>query len=198
MAFVTAGLRFLVIIAPRSTAQTTGECCVRQQRPAPNRLFHSTHLLVSMVLAAPSMAAAIRPPVNARATSRIIRPTAPRKVAPKNGAFRHHGVSHRLPCVAFRPMSGFHAVVLVLCDSSGHGKCDAASGICECETGWAGDACTASNCPLLCSGPLHGVCHAGECFCKPGWTGTGCEARECPNNWCAPLRFVASFVLRLA
>ena len=46
----------------------------------------------------------------------------------------------------------------------------AGDGVCECVSGWTGDACETT---CLCSG--HATCVSGRCECETGFNGTGCD-----------------------
>ncbi|CAM9386537.1 unnamed protein product [Pylaiella littoralis] len=89
------------------------------------------------------------------------------------------------------------------------GDCNRVTGLCECRTGFAGQACDRLECPSACSG--HGRClsmaeaAAGwdgrvlvrpnvvydsvwdahivhGCVCDPGWAGHDCSQLECPRG----------------
>lgn len=68
---------------------------------------------------------------------------------------------------------------------SGHGTCDAVSGMCKCDEGF-GDAACGTECPKQCSG--HGECvtnaaDLASCACAPGWNGEDCSISEaCPGD----------------
>jgi hypothetical protein len=92
-------------------------------------------------------------------------------------------------------------------ECSGRGSCDHASGRCQCEGGFTGEACQRTTCPNDCSG--HGVCQdlrrfasdfASEsglsisydtaydarkqmgCSCDDGFRGPDCSMVECPSG----------------
>ncbi|XP_013007681.1 scavenger receptor class F member 1 isoform X2 [Cavia porcellus] len=59
-----------------------------------------------------------------------------------------------------------------------HGKCDPATGVCQCHAGRWGD-----NCESQCSCGPHGHCNpkTGQCRCDPGWWSATCR-RQCQCN----------------
>ncbi|CAM9471330.1 unnamed protein product, partial [Hapterophycus canaliculatus] len=94
-------------------------------------------------------------------------------------------------------------------ECSNMGDCNRVTGLCECRTGFAGQACDRLECSSACSG--HGKClsmaeAASEwdgralvrpnvvynsvwdadilhgCVCDPGWTGHDCSQLECPRG----------------
>ena len=71
-------------------------------------------------------------------------------------------------------------------DECAHGTCN--GGLCQCDPGFGGDACTQRSCPEC----LNGSCDpaTGECVCTPGFIGDSCESRTCPtctHGACNPL-----------
>ena len=77
---------------------------------------------------------------------------------------------------------------------SGHGSCDGAAGICNCEDGWFSPDCSKS--VPSCGGcGDHGVCIEAKdgtpaCLCESGYKGNHCELDDCPKNCLAPVRGV--------
>eukprot|EP00747_Dinoflagellata_sp_TGD_P183540 gnl/TRDRNA2_/TRDRNA2_38477_c0_seq1.p1 gnl/TRDRNA2_/TRDRNA2_38477_c0~~gnl/TRDRNA2_/TRDRNA2_38477_c0_seq1.p1 ORF type:complete len:654 (+),score=85.98 gnl/TRDRNA2_/TRDRNA2_38477_c0_seq1:108-2069(+) len=63
---------------------------------------------------------------------------------------------------------------------SGHGKCNDATGTCECVDGWYGSTCDMKKCPDDCSS--NGVCISGHCLCGPGFFGESCQHQRCPDD----------------
>ena len=55
---------------------------------------------------------------------------------------------------------------------SGHGRCGALSGRCECDRGWEGPLCERPACTHGCHG--NGVCEGGKCACSVGFRGDSC------------------------
>lgn len=51
---------------------------------------------------------------------------------------------------------------------------------CECEPGYAGNACEARTCLMGCSG--HGLCKDGTCVCALGYAGPDCAETTAPNS----------------
>jgi hypothetical protein len=76
------------------------------------------------------------------------------------------------------------------CAPCAHGACNATDGTCDCEPGWAGDACNVR--PLTDCLPCdasHGTCLSdGTCACDAGWTGLDCATpcRACVHGDCQP------------
>ncbi|KAA0165508.1 hypothetical protein FNF31_01853 [Cafeteria roenbergensis] len=62
----------------------------------------------------------------------------------------------------------------------GHGVCRG-EGKCDCDSGWAGDACQLRTCPAGCSG--NGECDTstGSCTCSKGFYGPDCSQQRCPG-----------------
>ena len=63
------------------------------------------------------------------------------------------------------------------CPSDCHaprGRC--VGGRCRCEAQYTGEDCSASVCPVVCSG--HGRYGGGACHCERGWKGAECSVRE--------------------
>lgn len=63
-------------------------------------------------------------------------------------------------------------------DCTGHGTCNSATGVCNCNEGWSGRGCEIPNCPGTpdCSG--HGTCNRAAtpyCSCNVGWMGAACN-----------------------
>lgn len=56
---------------------------------------------------------------------------------------------------------------------SGHGNCSASTGACECDEGWAGEACSDERACEPDCGP-NGICRLGECECDYGYQGETC------------------------
>lgn len=87
-------------------------------------------------------------------------------------------------------------------ECSGHGSCDASTGVCACSWPWSGAACDVHGCgPLGCGahgrclpvGTAHGAPAVGArryaCACETGWTGEDCSLRACAGGcgdagWC--------------
>ena len=66
---------------------------------------------------------------------------------------------------------------------SRHGLCDAATGLCACKEGWAGDNCAQRACAKHPHGCLNGgTCRGETCFCPFGFTGEDCGQRLCPRG----------------
>ena len=64
-----------------------------------------------------------------------------------------------------------------------HGLCDAATGLCACKEGWAGDNCAQRACAKHPHGCLNGgTCRGETCFCPFGFTGEDCGQRLCPRG----------------
>ena len=55
-------------------------------------------------------------------------------------------------------------------------------GICNCKSGYFGDACESKGCLNDCTSGDHGVCDTvfGHCTCHEGWTGADCSSKSCP------------------
>lgn len=55
-------------------------------------------------------------------------------------------------------------------DCSGHGTCEASTGICECSGKFTGDDCSELPCPNDCTADENGVCdnQTGVCTCNLG------------------------------
>ncbi|XP_004635530.2 scavenger receptor class F member 1 [Octodon degus] len=64
------------------------------------------------------------------------------------------------------------------CSCYPHGKCDPATGVCQCQADRWG-----KNCESLCSCGPHGRCDpkTGQCRCDPGWWSSTCR-RQCQCN----------------
>ena len=70
----------------------------------------------------------------------------------------------------------------------GYGTCDAVTGGCRCDAGYAGPACNL-RCPQaspsgpVCGGVARGICRAqdGTCACGAGYAGAACEI-SCPTS----------------
>lgn len=68
---------------------------------------------------------------------------------------------------------------------SGHGECNSVTGMCMCQPGWSGPACSiAPACPLngagqMCNGV--GECVNAVCACTAGWSGAACETLTNPK-----------------
>jgi len=78
---------------------------------------------------------------------------------------------------------------------SGHGECQAETGVCKCHKTWAGDKCHQKACAGSIPGELYapshhnvcsgrGACDAstGQCQCKSPFKGAGCEFSGCIND----------------
>jgi len=90
---------------------------------------------------------------------------------------------------------------------SGQGKCNTATGLCECYDGYSGRACELRDCPNNCNG--HGICTSLRnaatyfdgwtfnrtstytlwdadvsmgCQCDPGWSGHDCSSQSCDRG----------------
>ena len=59
-----------------------------------------------------------------------------------------------------------------------HGTCQA--GLCACEPGWGGAACSLQLCHASCA--EHGACVDGACVCQKGWNGRHCSLEGCGGD----------------
>jgi hypothetical protein len=77
---------------------------------------------------------------------------------------------------------------LVECGGPSHGKCNTATNVCACSSGWGGAGCDRIVCPNvqgeLCGG--NGTCNyvTGQCVCSQGFSGVACN---CHNGKCDAL-----------
>eukprot|EP00301_Raphidiophrys_heterophryoidea_P027719 c9793_g1_i1.p1 GENE.c9793_g1_i1~~c9793_g1_i1.p1 ORF type:complete len:1252 (-),score=265.64 c9793_g1_i1:188-3916(-) len=71
---------------------------------------------------------------------------------------------------------------LCLYNCSGHGLCH--DGLCQCDHGWGGSACSQAlrSCPAVC--PEHSRCNDSICVCIDGWTGNDCTTAPAPVLSC--------------
>ncbi|CAL4125631.1 unnamed protein product, partial [Meganyctiphanes norvegica] len=73
------------------------------------------------------------------------------------------------------------ASTVVGSECSKHGVC--LDGVCTCDAGWGGAACSIETCPRKCSG--HGQCNPEEhrCVCHHGYTGADCSQVKESGWW---------------
>ncbi len=88
-------------------------------------------------------------------------------------AARCHACTHTH---TYAQIGHFCATQLCPEDCSGHGRCHALDGTCDCDKGYGGLACSEVLCPNNCTSP-NGRCdsHTGICMCTTGYSGTDCS-----------------------